>query len=705
MRLLRNNPLAQAVRMATLGLLVGYAVPGLAATGTDSTSTNNDKKEDKLVVTSNTNTALKLDVPLAETPRAISSVDESSLRARSVQKIDQGLQYTSGVLATPYGTDNKADWLFIRGFPWSKYQDGLATINDDGFYTWQSEPWGVERLDVLKGPASVLYGQNPPGGLVNEVSKRPTRQPQGEINVQYGSDNYRHLAIDSSGPLNDDGSVLYRIVGLARDTNGSIDGAKSERYYLAPSLTFLGENTELTLLSSYMDTSGAPSNGFKLPYGTLHDTPFGKVGNTTNYGEPGFDRFDTRQFKLGYELTHHFSDTWSFVQNASYAYQNMDLRSVYLLGMVDDTHASRSLTYRDGFAQAWGLDSRVVGNWLMSNSENTLLVGIDYQNANVRSRDNNFALVGDPIDIFNPVRGNYPGPTDDQLFNYKANRNQTGYYIQNQFKYDDHWIFLAGGRYDRSRFRGQNLTAGTEIPTDDHKFSKTAGMMYQFDNGLSPYISYAESFQPLFERGPNNQAYKPQTGRQTEVGLKYSPNGFNGYVSAALYQLKQDNVLTTDPAAPTEQVQTGEARARGIELEGKAEVYKGLTLTANYTYNKVETTKSGKPEEIGKRLAAQPENMASAWVDYAFQGPLAGLTLGSGVRYVGSSYGDNTNSPDLKVPAYTLLDAMASYKIDKHWKVQVNASNLTNRDYVSVCNYWCYYGEGRKLSANVSYLW
>ncbi|MFJ5429570.1 TonB-dependent siderophore receptor [Pectobacterium actinidiae] len=662
-------------------------------------------KNDRIVVTAPPNTAMKLDVPISETPRAVSVVTEKQIEERGAQKIDQALRYSSGILATPYGPDNKAEWVTIRGFSdQSRFQNGLATLNEDGFYGQQIEPFGVERIEVLKGPASVLYGQNPPGGLVNVITKRPTRLPQGKVELEYGSNDYRHLAVDSAGPLNDDGSVLYRVVALARDTSGEMDFSKSKRLYLAPSVTLLGEDTELTVLASYMETKSDTTNGFKLPYGTLHDTPYGKVGYKTSLGEPGMNRHDTRQFNLGYEFTHHLNDTWTFHQNVNYTYLNLDLRNAYALSMANDRQANRGLTYRDGFAQNWATDNRLVGEWQWEDIENTLLLGFDYRRANTQSRDGNLYAFGDPIDIFNPVYGNYTSP-DSQLFAHRSGRHQTGYYVQNQIKYDERLIVLLGGRYDVAKSRDRNFSSGADTRTDDTKFTKTAGVMYLFDNGISPYVSYSESFLPVSGRDGYERPYVPEEGQQTEVGVKYTPEGFNGYASAALFNLEQKNVKTTDPKNPSLTIQAGEARSRGLELELSGEVYTGLTLTANYTYNEVETTKSGTIGEVGKRLPGLPEHIVSGWATYAFNGKLEGLSLGSGVRYVGSSYGDIANSADMKVPAYTLWDAMIAYDFSKDWRLQVNATNLTNREYVSACNYWCYYGEGRNVSANVSYRW
>ncbi|MEQ9861279.1 TonB-dependent siderophore receptor [Pectobacterium cacticida] len=662
-------------------------------------------KNDRIVVTAPPNTALKLDVPISETPRAVSVVTEKQIEERGAQKIDQALRYSSGVLATTYGPDNKAEWVTIRGFSdQSRFQNGLATLNEDGFYGQQIEPFGVERIEVLKGPASVLYGQNPPGGLVNVITKRPTRLPQGKVELEYGSNDYRHLAVDSAGPLNDDGSVLYRVVALARDTSGEMDFSKSKRFYLAPSVTFLGENTELTVLASYMDTRSDTTNGFKLPYGTLHNTPFGKVGYTTSLGEPDINRHNTRQLNLGYEFTHHLNDTWTFQQNLNYTYLNLDLRNVYAMAMVDERHASRGLTYRDGFAQNWATDNRLVGEWLGEKIDNTLLLGVDYRRANTQSRDANLSAFGDPIDIFNPVYGHYTSP-DSQLFQHRSGRHQTGYYVQNQIKYDERLIFLLGGRYDVAKSRDRNLSSGEDTRTDDTKFTKAAGLMYLFDNGVSPYISYSESFLPVAGRDGYQRPYVPEEGQQAEIGVKYTPEGFNGYASAALFNLEQKNVKTTDPNNPGLTVQAGEARSRGLELEFSGEVYTGLTLTANYTYNEVKTTKSGSVGEVGKRLVGLPEHIISGWANYAFNGKLEGLSIGSGVRYVGSSYGDIANSSDMKVPAYTLWDAMIAYDFSKDWRLQINATNLANHEYVSACNYWCYYGEGRNVSANISYRW
>lgn len=666
------------------------------------TSENSD---DRIVVIGG-NTALKIDTPAAETPRSLSEVTLENIRDRGVKKLDEAMRYSSGVQATPYGPDNINDWLIIRGFGWSRYQNGLPTLNESGFYGWQQEAYGIERIEMLKGPASMLYGQNPPGGLINVISKRPTRLKQGEVELSYGSDDYRHFAVDTSGPVTDEGNVLYRLVGFARKANGPTDGAQSERYYIAPSMTVdFSDDTSLTLLSSYMKDNTNQTSGFKLPYGTLHDTPFGKVDYKMSYGEPSYAANNSEQFMVGYEFKHTFNDTWTFHQNMSYSYMNLLLRGAYGLSMIDDRHVNRGLTYRDGSAQGWALDNRMVGNWSFDRFEHTLLLGVDYFTANSRGKDANLYSFGDPLDIFDPVYGNYQPVSDSDLFNHNTKRRQNGIYIQDQIRFDDKWLLLLGGRYDRATSDDNQPDTNDHLSMRDHKYTKNAGLMYLSDIGLNPYISYSESFQPLSGRNNDNKPYEPQTGQQTELGVKYVPDWFNGYINAAVYELYQKNTLTTDPDSPSVRTQTGEARSRGFELEAVGNATDNLKFIASYTLNEVITTRSLNSAEVDKRLPATPRNMASLWADYKLPGALHDFTIGSGVRYIGSTYGDSVNTAEMKVPAFTLWDAMIRYDINKEWQVQVNANNLADKKYVSACDYWCYYGDGRTVTARLNYRW
>lgn len=700
---LSHKPLRYALLLALASSQAVYA----AEEPMEESQQESDSTDRMLVTTSNT--ALKTSTPLVETPRSVSEIHKEQLEDRGVRRLDEALRYSSGVFASPYGPDNKTDWLVIRGFGWSSYLNGLQTLKENGFYGWQQEMFGVDRIEMLKGPASMLYGQNPPGGLVNVIGKRPQSESANSLELSYGTDDYRHLGFDSTGQVTDDDRILYRMVAFAKAANGPTDGANSERLYLAPSLTFnFSYDTQLTLLASYMKDNTNPTSGFKLPYGTLQNTPFGKVGYRTSLGEPSYGKNNSEQLSLGYELKHNFNDVWSFQQNMSYNYLDLYLRNIYALSMIDDQYANRGLTYRNGSAQSWAVDNRMVGNWLFNNAENTLLLGADYFTANSRGRDANLYSFGSPLNIFNPQYGNYTPLSDNDLFSHRTTREQTGFYVQNQFKYDGHWLFLLGGRFDRATSNDEqenNDRTSSSIDMADNKFTKTAGMMYIADNGMHPYISYSESFQPEVGRDAYGNAYVPITGQQTEIGLKYSPEGFDGYVNAAIYELYQENTFTTDPNRPAVRVQSGKSRARGFELEAANQVTRDLQLLASYTYSQVETYESLDPAEVGKRLPATPKNSASLWANYKFNGVIDKLTVGTGVRYIGSSYGDKTNSPELKVPDYTLVDAMVRYDLTKDLQLQVNVNNLTDKKYVSACDYWCYFGDGRTVVAKVNYRW
>ncbi len=286
-----RSPMALAVRRA-LGLSLSGALLGapLVALAQDEVV-----ESDTVVVVG---TALKVAAPLVETPRPVSTVQREELEERNVQSLDETFRYRAGVLAGHYGADNDTDWFKVRGFDQSTYQDGLR-IYRTGYYQWLPEPYGLESVDVFKGPSSILYGEAPAGGLINAVSKRPTSEPRGEVNLQVGNRQHRQLGVDTSGPLTESGDVRYRMVGMVKERDGDLDHTENERYYFAPSLEVdFSEDTSVTFLASIQKDDAIPTNPFKLTYGTVEDTPFGKVDPQTSYGEPDYDTNERTQASL-----------------------------------------------------------------------------------------------------------------------------------------------------------------------------------------------------------------------------------------------------------------------------------------------------------------------------------------------------------------------------------------------------------------------
>ena len=364
-----------------------------------------------------TGTALKVDTPLLETPRSASIVTDADIERRSVDKYDEALQYRAGVVSQPYGSDNNSDWFFLRGFSAeaSTFQDSLRVFRTGGYFWWLTEPFGLERIDYLKGPASILYGEAPPGGIINAVSKRPTAEKQGLFEIQGGTDEHRQMGIDSSGPVAGTDDMRYRVVGLYREGDGELDGTDSQRYYFAPSLAVdLSEDTTVTFLASVQKDTGTPTINFFPAYGTVKDTPFGKIDPKTNLGQPDYDDLDQRQVSLGYELEHRVNDTWEFQQYFRYSNLDLDLKQVYPNSYIapDSRVVDRGVIDRDGEYDAISVDNRLIAKTFTKNTENTFLVGagyqklsLDYANADsyrTLGDSSTFYQAIDSVDIFDP---------------------------------------------------------------------------------------------------------------------------------------------------------------------------------------------------------------------------------------------------------------------------------------------------------------
>ncbi|CEP35017.1 MULTISPECIES: TonB-dependent siderophore receptor [unclassified Halomonas] len=675
-----RRPLARSIS----ALIPVTAVLFCASAYAQEESVNNDT----VVVTA---TALKVDTPLVETPRPVSSVDREELETRNVQQLDETFRYRAGVLSGHYGSDNNTDWFKVRGFDQSTYQDGLR-IYREGFYQWLPEPYGLERVDVFKGPSSILYGEAPSGGLINAVSKRPTAEERGEIEIQAGNRNHRQLGVDTSGPVTESGDVRYRFVGLYKERDGDLDGTDNERYYFAPSLEWdISDDTQVTVLASFQRDDGIPVNPFKLSYGTVLDTPFGNVDPHTNYGAPNYDKDEHTQAAIGYEFKHQLDDTWKFEQDFRYSHLDLDLRSTYMMMETGDGQtAYRGHLQRNGDIDSFTIDNRMVGKWYTDRTENTLLLGLDYQDLSLEGKefDNYFY---DVVDIFNPQGDIVPVP-GDQLTRRRIDKDQLGLYVQNQLRIDDRWVLLGAGRYDSADVRNESERDNNTVDETQAATSWSGGIMYLGDNGLNPYLSYTESFRPAAQTNPDGAIFEEIEGEQWELGVKFAPFNWDGYVTAAVFDINESNSYATAPGGY--QTQEGETASSGFELEGVGYVTDALKLTAAYTYTDAR-------DVYDNRKALIPRHMTSAWVDYDFGGgALNGLKVGAGVRHVGE-----TVDGSIVVPDYTVGDVMASYDINSSWTAQLNVNNVTDEEYVASCDFWCYYGESRSVIGSVKYSW
>lgn len=675
------------------------------------------------IVANRSSVGTKTNTALNEVPQAISVITRDEMDKRGVQDFNTAVAYTPGIRAIDYVGGQGAPDIYMRGFRsfnlFGIYKDGLRS----GFnqYDTDFETFGLERLDVIKGPASVLYGQMAPGGMVNLTSKRPTDEPVHVVQLQGGSHDRQQGAIDLGGRLDDDGVLSYRLVAVQRDSGTQVDRSPDDRTYVAPSLTWRpNDSTSLTLLASYLKTrKGGAEQSFPVN-GTLHGIALGHVPESTYLGDPHVSKYEVENTSFGYSLEHRFSDSWKFQQNARYLYSNIDYISNGARNNAQLGADGRTYTFgyqnRPKKTDTFLLDSNLQGLFDTGVVGHELTLGVDY--GHYSGRESRRGSNNQTVDIFDPVYNANVIWNANKSVDGKAVVAQQGLYVQDQLKLDN-WRLTLGGRQDWVEARDYSyLGTGSRNQQNDHKFTGRAGLAYLFDNGITPYASYSTSFQPTTGTAQDGSAFKPTEGEQYELGIKYAPPGSNSFITASVYQLTQKNVTTTDPTNPSFQVQTGEQRSRGVELEGKAELDKGLELIAAYAYTDAQVTKANPVGSgasayslEGSKPIAVARNTASLWLDYTVQGgSLAGLGMGVGQRYVGASYNAKNT---VKVPGYSLTDLSLRYDLGKldaslaGASVDLNVTNLFDQDYFTpgFYEYSVFYGTRRNVIGSLTYQW
>lgn len=667
-----------------------------------------------------TATGTKTDTPLLETPRSISVATRAQMQDRKVQNLDDAVRYMPGVIASSYGSDSRADWMKIRGFEPIQMLDGLPLPK--GSYTMAKlETWNLERVAVLRGPASSVYGQTPPGGLVDAVSRRPQDESSHEVQVQIGNYQHKQISFDSTGKIDDDGRFLYRFSGVGRDSGTTVEHIDDQRFNLAPSLTWnIADETRLTLLGQFnRDDTGGTSQFLPLQ-GTKLDTPAGKVDYNKNLGDPDWEFYDKTFYALGYAFEHRLDDVWQFRQNLRYSKLELDNQIITAGGwsgaVSDDGSVSRGANVYDENISHFAVDNNFQADFSTGALDHTLLLGLDYLRVNTDYR----WLYGSApsSNIITPIYGrDFSGVAYTAYQDYNQKRRNTGLYLQDQIALDA-WRLTLGGRWDRLETDSVFHNASDARDSRrDSQFSGNAALSYVFDSGFTPYLSYAESFQAE-AGGSGGEAFKPSTGKQYELGVKYQPPGSDLLLTAAVYDLKRQNIVTTNVAGATEPV--SEVQVRGLELEATGNVTENLSLTASYTYTNSKMTEVGDPRDKNRALPLIPEHQASVWADYDWhQGALAGFGVGFGARFVGStdniavgSMGFVRDASDGHSSAYTVYDAVVRYdlgQLDSSLRgasVSLNASNLFDKEYLATCDgFYCYAGDPRRVTASLDYKW
>lgn len=655
--------------------------------------------------------AMKSDVPILETPQSVSVVSRDQLDARSVTTLAEGLQYVAGLAVQPGGKDPRFDNVFIRGFDnngYGAYRDGLREVGDPAFFSlFRNEPYGFERIDVIKGPSSVMYGQGAPGGLVDVISKRPPERAFGEIVGQFGNYDRFQGAFDVGGPATKDGTLLYRLTGVFRDSDAQIANfsnfVKDNRTYIAPAVTWKPTNdTTLTILADY--THDVTGNAF--PLSMFHLTG-AKITNITALplflGDPSYNKFDQEQERVGYQFEHRFSNNLIFESKARYGHSELDYRYLTFSGNPLDTftvfgrRAVRTVEQSDSLST----DNHLISKFSMGPLQHTVVSGIDYLTLDMANRT--YSGSAPSLSRINPVY-DQTVVVPISLFIPSANQtiDQVGVYVQDQMKLQN-WIFTLGGRYDSSEQNTFALMTNKTTDTKDSAFTKRGAVSYVFDSGVAPYYSYSESFLPTPGTDFAGSPFKPTTSQQHEVGVKYQPSR-TLLMTVALYDLTRQNSLTTDPAHLGSSVQLGEVNSRGVEFETLAQIMPGLNLVATYTNQDVRVTQTT-GADLGKVPTLVARQMASAYLDYTVQGGTwDGWGLGGGVRYNGPTFADPANT--IVNEGYVVFDAGLHYRQPKGVNLALNVKNIADRVTLAcTTNGGCQYTSPRTVTGTVSYRW
>jgi iron complex outermembrane recepter protein len=624
----------------------------------------------------NASVGTRTDTPLRDIPQSIQVIPQQVIQDQQATRLTEVLKNAPGVVQGNRSPRDPLNIFKIRGF--DTFGDILInglpdpTSSDIGFGS------NIERVEVLKGPASVLFGQGGLAGSVNLVTKEPLANPFYFVEASAGSYDFYRGAIDLSGPLNDSKTVLYRLNASAQTTESFIDFYGLRQYLIAPVLTFqLSDRTKLTLAAEYALAEGTYDYGIP-PQGSVLPNPNGKIPRNRYVSEPDFNDTSNEVFRISYDFEHRFSDNWQVRSVFRTSLFRLKRDTVFSLALQPD---GRTLNRgaEDGTEydrNTYNLDNYVVGNFATGSIKHQLVAGVNLRRTDVDSKSN-LSLNYAPLDIFAPVYGRTPR---DPRFVPQATKDtvqQLGIYLQDQITLAENLKLLLGGRFD---IANQNFQAPLTQTTDfkqTEAFSPRVGIVYQPIQPISLYASYSRSFNYSTSSGFSAAPIEPERGTQYEVGVKAD---FTNRLAATLafYDLTRSNLPTLDPNNPTRTILVGEQRSRGIEFDVSGEILPGWNVIAGYAFTDAEITKDN-TFPVGNQLSNVPRHALNLWTTYEIQsGNFKGLGFGLGIFYYGDRQGELRNT--FVLPGYTRTDAAVFYKRD-NFRASLNVQNLFDVDY------------------------
>ncbi|WP_207095424.1 TonB-dependent siderophore receptor [Novosphingobium sp. PY1] len=654
---------------------------------------------------------LKTDTPAIETPQPVTVIPEDLYTAQGAISVSDTLRYVAGVQSNPYGPDSRVDGGFVRGINALQFRDGMRDVYSY-YASIRADPYNFSSVQVIRGPASVLFGQGSLGGIINLASKKPQFESAGEVSLLYGSHDRKEMLADLTGPISS--TLAGRVVARVRDSGTQTDHVPDDRVMISPSLTWSPDaRTDLTLIGLYQEDDGGTTSQFLPLVGTILPNPNGQLKNSLFVGKPGWDRYDGRLLQGTAMLGHRFSDNAKINLKARYIDSDLTYFSHYPNSYSNPANPyldedQRLITLIAAGSKArmeiFSSDNNVQFDFNTGGAvEHKLLAGVDYSWNRVRKTD---GYAYETIDIYDIDRdalsdfggGLPPGAAQSD----DTRQEQLGLYLQDQVRFADRVSVVFGVRRDKVTSRSFGVKAIDESAT-----SFRAGAIGEVVPGVSPFFSFTESFEPIAGTDVYGDAYAPKRGRQFEAGVKFHP-GEATLVTVTAYHIKERNrpvsVAVEDPDNPGNQItgmlQIGESFSKGIEVEGSTVLPGEFQILANFSYNKAEEAGSG------QQLDNVPKYNASLWATRPFQlSPDVALLLGGGVRHTGAQRSYGPAFPDgLRTPGYTLVDALAEVSW-QNWSFRVNATNLLGKSFYSSClaRGDCFMGEERNVFGTVSY--
>lgn len=644
----------------------------------------------------------KSSTPIAESQQSVSVVTEDQIDQQGAQNLGQALGYTAGVLAEPFGIDPRFDTPYIRGFRAdnAQYVNGLRQGRYFGAIS--QEIYGLQQIEVLRGPSSSLYGAGSPLGVINMVQKRARSFDFGEVGLGYDSNDSPSLFFDVNRAPSED--LSFRVTGIGRDESTQIDDLTNKGGYLAGAVRWApSEATTIDFLATY--TKDAPISPTGVPF-ALTQSGDGDDLRDLYTGQKDWDDSDRTAYSIGVEVSHELENGWTLSQGFRYEGLDWDYRGTYASTVIDADTISRGSSEQREDSDTISLDTRLTGEVTTGQAVHTLLFGVDARKYDA-FESSQFGTAAN-LDLADPdyyAGGQTPfAPANAG----DSTLRQVGIYAQDEVEYGN-WRGSLGLRYDWVEQTGERYGSPSEYK--DNKVTGRAGLGYVMANGVAPYVSYSTSFDPNAGFDLNNEILRPTEAKQWEVGVKYSPSVFNGLITVSVYDLTLSDVNRSiqrpdgQPGSVIRQID--EVKSQGVELEATAELAEGWRLRGGYAYNKTEQDDPTRSIDSstglifdGKELADAPNHLASLWIDRDFGN---GLRIGGGIRYIGTRFINDSNSAELD--SVTLVDLGGSYTRD-NVEASLNLSNLTDEIYVGACGFsYCSYGEGRTVTAKVAYKW